>query len=148
MDLAVKWRFFKHLSRGGDDEAEKLYRWHIEQRSGARIDASIPTDKWKLSLDDYVRSARNLYDSMSKNGFLASGAVPVDIDGELLDGSHRVACALALCLSKVSVMRLTRKAWAPSWDLTWFANHGMTRPDMLRLLADFDTMRGSDIYRS
>ena len=141
LDLAVKWRFFAHLRHGGDEDAERVYRWHIGERSGHRMQAGIPTDKWKQSTDDYVTSARTLLASMQDMGFLASGAVPVDPNGELLDGSHRVACALAIGVPQISVMRLTRKAWAPPWDLAWFATHGMTRADLVRVLADFDLMQ-------
>ena len=103
--------------------------------------AGIPTDKWKQSTDDYVASVRTLLASMQDMGFLASGAVPVDPNGELLDGSHRVACALALGIPQVSVMRLTRKAWAPPWDLAWFATHKMPRAELARVMSDFDLMQ-------
>ena len=105
------------------------------------MDAGLATDKWKLTLDDYVRSARNLYDSMAKDGFQSSGAIPVDPDGELLDGSHRVACALAQGISLVSVMRLTRKAWAPPWGVSWFVEHGMQHDEIRRITNDWIAMK-------
>lgn len=141
LDVAVKWRFFNQLLLGGDDDAERVYRWHIEVRSGARLDAGLATDKWKLTIDDYVRSASDLIDSMAKDGFLASGAIPVDPDGELLDGSHRLACALALHVPMVSVMRLSRKAWAPPWDLAWFIEHGMAQDVIRRTTNDWIVMK-------
>lgn len=141
MDLAVKWRFFRQLRNGGDEDAERVYRWHIMERSGHRMEAGLPTDNWKRNVDQYVLAATALYESMSRSGFQTAGAVPVDPNGELLDGSHRVACALARGLPQIPVMRLSRKVWAPAWDLAWFAVHRMSRADLRRLLDDFDLMQ-------
>jgi len=141
LDVAVKWRFFRNLLHGGDDDAERVYRWHIQKRSGERMRAGVPTDKWKRSLDNYVNAACDLYGLMVLRGFLPDGRIPVDPNGELLDGSHRLACAIALAIEKVPVARLPMFAWAPHWDLPWFAMHKMPRGDLERLLADWDVMR-------
>jgi len=141
LDLAIKWRLFRHIQHGGDEDAERVYRWHIGERSGHRMEAGLPTDKWKLTVDQYVTSAHELFESMSRSGFQTAGAVPVDPNGELLDGSHRLACALARGLPQIPVMRLSRKVWAPAWDLAWFAVHGMARPDLVRAMSDFDLMQ-------
>lgn len=134
----MKWRFFRHLRRGGDSDAVDLYRWHIQQRSGHRIKAGVVTDKWKRSIGDYLESAVNLFHAVDRCGVLRP--VPVDPDGELLDGAHRVACALALGLSSVPVEYHTAKAWAPAWDEHWFRAR-MTDAGVKRLLHDFEAMR-------
>jgi hypothetical protein len=142
MDLAVKWRFFRALlCGGGDADSERVYRWHIEERSGARLRHGITTDRWKRTLDDYVEAAKSLVSSMSGNGFLPYWAVPIDADGELLDGSHRVACALACELPAVYVDPQPRKVWAPAWGIDWFKACGMPKDDMDRMLAHWELMR-------
>jgi hypothetical protein len=142
-DLAVKWRLFRHLLHGGDDpDAENLYRWHIEKRSGTRMRAGLATDQWKKTLDDYVASARALFESMREDGFRLSGAVPVDPAGELLDGSHRVACALALGVEMIPAKREARHAWAPPWGYEWFVANGMGYDDLARLCRDFRELAG------
>lgn len=141
MDLAVKWRFFRHLLGGHDKDAERLYLWHIEQRSGPRMQLGITTDQWKRTLEDYVRSAEDLVASMRRHGFLPHGAIPLDENGELLGGAHRLACAIALCLPHVSVMRLPRHVWAPPWHREWFIEHGINAKDLLRLDDDWELMR-------
>ena len=138
LDLAVKWRFFRHLLGGNDGDAVDLYRWHIEQRSGHRIAAGLPTDRWKRSVDEYVTSATALLQSLRTYGFL--GPVPVDRNGELLDGSHRVACASALGIEEIPVDRQDRNVWAPAWDELWFRAR-MTDEGVNRLITDWLWMR-------
>lgn len=139
-DIAVKWRFFSYLIRGGDTGAVEAYRWHLEKRSGARMAAGLATDAWKMTLDDYVASAASLCRSMAYRGFDPTCAIPIDPDGELLNGSHRVACALALGIESVPVRRERRLAWAPSWGLQFFIDHGMGEEDLSRLKADWETL--------
>jgi len=99
--------------------------------------AGLATDQWKQSLDDYVASAQALLWSMRERGFDPGRPVPIDLDGELLDGSHRVACALALGIADVPVERRSTLAWAPAWGEAWFVAHGMIGADLERLRRDY-----------
>lgn len=142
LDLAVKWRFFRSLLEGNDKDAERVYRWHIEKRSGARMRAGLATDQWKRSVDDYVETARGLLESFALMRAWGGAPVPVDPSGELLDGSHRVACALALGVEHIPAKREGRPVWAPSWGFSWFVHHGMRGDDLTRVVSDWDKMRG------
>lgn len=146
MDLAVKWRFFRHLYGGEDPDSERVYRWHIEKRSGARIEAGLATDKWKTKIDDYVSSATGLFKSMSLNGFDERYPVPIDPDGELLNGSHRVACALALEIPYIPVELRPEYVWAPPWDYLWFcgAKDSKYSADVRRILEDWIVLNGGN----
>lgn len=140
----MKWRFFRSLHNGGtpDHEAAKaLYIWHIVERSGQRMDAGLATDGWKLSVEDYVASASNLHASMCRHGFLDEFAVPVDPDGELLAGSHRVACALALGIDEIPVRQERNRVWAPAWGYPWFVGHKCPVGGLTRILFDYAEMR-------
>jgi hypothetical protein len=144
MDLAVKWRFFRHLLHGGDDpDAEHVYRWHIEKRSGSRMRAGLTTDGWKACLDDYAASAQGLFECMREDGFSLSGAVPIDPAGEMLDGSHRVACAAALGIKMIPVKREARHVWAPAWGYDWFVAAGMGHDELARLCRDWKTLNAN-----
>lgn len=144
LDLAVKHRLFCHYLYGGDPAAIDLYNWHIQQRSGARISAGIATDRWKLALADYRQSALDLVASMGRWGFLAEFPVPVDPAGELLDGSHRVACAMAMKLPTVHVIRRPEAAWAPPWDRLWFEDHGLPPAEIDALTARHAEMQNAN----
>lgn len=99
--------------------------------------AGLATDGWKRSVDDYVFVARGLLQSIRRHGFLLVEAVPIDPNGELLNGAHRVACALALGIDAVPVKREARYAWAPGWGYEWFVAAGMGHDDLERLCRDF-----------
>jgi hypothetical protein len=141
LDLVLKWRFFRHLFGSTDNDAERLYRWHIVKRSGHRMTAKVATDQWKLSIDDYVQACRSLAASMASVGFHVKGAVPIDPDHELLGGAHRVACATALGIKNISVTESPQKVWAPAWDYEWFVNNGMSNGDLVRLKEDWEAMK-------
>jgi len=133
----VKWRFFKALLRGGDPDAERIYRWHITARKASNAKLGIGMDG-KPDTDRYVSDCHRLLVSMRANGFNPAYAIPIDPDGELLGGAHRTACALALGIESVPVKRYEQKAWAPSWSLEWFKDNGMAADDFTRLSKDFD----------
>ena len=136
-DLAVKWRFFQALQWGHDPDAERVYRWMIAKRSGHRMQAGIATDQWKLTLTDYVNTASALLSSMRAGGFSAERPIPIDPDGELLDGSHRVACALTLGIAQVPVERRPQRAWAPPWGEAWFLANRIWDKDLERVRRDY-----------
>ena len=140
-DLAVKKRFFDHCLRGGDPDAKRIYAWHIERRCAPRFERGLPMDIWKWSVDDYVAAAEILFASMAHDGFSPQHPIPVDPDGELLGGAHRVACALALGIEEVPVVRKEQRAWAPPWGYEWFRANGMAQSDLERLSQDFASLK-------
>jgi len=103
--------------------------------------AGMTTDRWKAKLDDYVLSAKRLLESM-RAGWNGE-PIPIDPDGELLDGSHRVACAIALELPEVPVVSRWNYVWAPRWDIEWFWRNGMPDAELQRTIDDWDKMRGN-----
>lgn len=136
-DLAVKWRLFCHLRHGGNDpESERVYCWHIARRRKANLAVGVGMDGAKRNTD-YLAAAQALYGSMAQWGFQSAFAVPVDPDGELLGGAHRVACALALDIADIHVIRESRKVWAPAWDEQWFVDNGLVGPYLERLRSDY-----------
>jgi hypothetical protein len=102
--------------------------------------AGLPTDGWKGSLDDYLSSAGALAASMALRGFIPEEAIPIDVDGELLNGSHRLACALALGITDCPVERKMQRVWAPPWSIEWFQANGMAEEDLSRLRADWEAL--------
>lgn len=136
IDLAVKWRFFCHLLNGDDPDSERVYRWHIEARKVANAKVNLGMDS-KSGTDQYVTDCHNLISSMQQHGFLPKYAVPIDLDGELLGGAHRVACAVALGIDQVPVSREDRYVFAPSWGFAWFLDNGMPTDDLERLDQDW-----------
>lgn len=111
-------------------------------RTAARRAAGLPTDGWKMTVDDYVMSAKDLLGIMWATGFKAEyGAIPIDIFGEILGGAHRLACALALGIEEVPFDRKSQIAHAPPWGEQWFIDNGMQPADLDRLRQDWEALR-------
>ena len=105
------------------------------------MQSGLATDRWKRSLDHYLCSAKALYGAMVHEGFDAAFPIPVDPNGELLDGSHRVACALALGIETIPVIRMAQRVWAPAWGYEWFVTNGMAAEDRDRIRQDWEALR-------
>lgn len=98
-------------------------------------------DVWKWNVDDYVAAAGALCASMARRGFVAECAVPIDPDGELLGGAHRVACALALGIEEIPVRHESSYVFAPPWGREWFVANGMAGEDLERIDRDWQAMQ-------
>jgi hypothetical protein len=105
------------------------------------MSAGLSTDQWKRTLDDYVASAKALHASMVDKGFDPAWPIPVDPDGELLGGAHRLACAMALGIESVAVTHSPGYVWAPAWGVAWFTAAGMAHDDLMRLTDDWIAFR-------
>jgi hypothetical protein len=138
----VKWRLFRHLLWGNDHDAVRVYRFHIDQRQASNAKLGLGMDG-KVNTDHYIETAAALCASMAHRGFvdIPEWRIPVDPNGELLGGAHRVACALALEIEEVPVVRMTTPAWAPPWGEAWFIENGMEPEDLERLRQDWAALR-------
>lgn len=136
LDLIVKLRFFRHLKEGGNPDAERVYRWHIEKRT-----KGVEPGSWKRSVDDYVRACDDLYASIAGRGFDAAQPVPIGSNGRLRNGAHRIACCLLLG-PRVAVHKVD-KPGASLWGASWFARHGMPYAEIEGLIAECKTLCAS-----
>lgn len=94
-------------------------------------------DANKADMDSYVSACHRLLVSMKANGFLPHFAIPVDPDGEILGGAHRLSCALALELPEVPITDEMRRVWAPAWGEAWFKENGCGTKDLDRIRSDW-----------
>lgn len=138
MDVIVKTRFAKHLIGGGDPDAESVYRWMMYERCKERIKAGLPTDGWKMEIDDWVNAFDILVKSIYDNGLLSQYAIPIDKNHQLLNGSHRLGAAIAWNISDVYVYKCPKDAWAPPWGLQWFEEHGISPEEHTRLIQEWN----------
>jgi hypothetical protein len=138
----VKWRLFNYFLLGGDNDAVRVYRWHITQRAASNAKLGLGMDG-KADTDTYIETAAALCASMALRGFVdvPEWRIPVDPNGELLGGAHRVACALALGIEEVPVVRMPTPCWAPPWGEAWFVENGMDEEDLERLRQDWAVLK-------
>lgn len=93
IDLVVKYYYIQCRENNENISfARELYDKHIE----AFTDGTFQEhgNKHKNSIDRYIETFHNLIDEFKKKGFDSSiSIIPIGKNYELLDGSHRVACA-------------------------------------------------------
>lgn len=130
LDIAVKWRFLRHLIEGGDPDSERVYRWHIEKRTGG-----VEPRSWKRSVDEYVTAALMLATGMRVDGFDPDYPLEYGANGRLRDGAHRLSCALLLGVPAL-VRRVDRDGTA-TWSEDWFRRNGIGPHDLARIKSDW-----------
>jgi hypothetical protein len=110
------------------------------QASNAKVHLGMDS---KSGLAHYIETAGALCSSMARRGFVSipQWCIPVDPNGELLGGAHRVACALALGIDEVVVRNEEHTAWAPPWGEQWFIDNGMEEFDLERLRQDWASIQ-------
>jgi hypothetical protein len=126
LDLAVKVRFFRHLLNHNDPDAERVYRQHIEQRTGG-----VEKRSWKKSVDDYVNGAEGLLLDMW-TGFNPKHPVELGSNLNLMGGAHRIACAIAKGFKVHREIR-DKAGNARAWDIMFLHEKGM-RPSDIRCI--------------
>jgi hypothetical protein len=119
-DLGVKLLFLEDLAAGNLCHLD-LYDEHIRLFSLGKYEE--PGKSPKHNLDDYVSSFSLLHANMQERGFdETESLIPLDRNGRLLNGSHRVASAIALGLSEVPCVRT--RAVAGTYDFRFFRERG------------------------
>ena len=95
--IAFKHIYAQHYLLGGRSEfPAQLYAEHIRAITGGTCRED---DGSKASLEDYFASFIRVLESMRAHGFdHANSVIPVDRNYVALDGTHRIAAALALNL--------------------------------------------------
>lgn len=134
-DLAIKWRFFRHLLNGGDPDSGRIYCWHIETRTGG-----VEKRSWKRTVNDYVLAAGALSYSMQTVGFDPSQPVVICPKGRLRDGAHRIACALATD-SLIRAELHHKPSTARPWCGQFLKDAGIVPDDLERVLQDWKKLK-------
>jgi len=131
LDIAVKLLYaqmaLNRQSRYDEEYIKRLYRQHIMIRTGG---AEPYAGQTKSTLHDYEFYFNELIKDMSRSGFDLDDPIQISgIDGQVLNGAHRLAVAIALDLEKVS-FRVDRTSEGRAWDMQWFKNNGFKTIDL------------------
>ena len=129
MDLVCKYALFRDLhTKKHDDFVWDLYRQHIVARNGGVEPEHCHNTKTiaKNSIDDFMYCAKELYHSMSTQGFDPEYPVPYTLTGVLLNGAHRLGCAAALGISVVTACIRDNRHKGTPWNTQWFSDNNFT----------------------
>ena len=134
LDVVLKYLFFRSLTGlERRDVWEPFYRKHILERTKG----FEPRDSFqkrvssKRSVDDYVTACETLLQSFQSGGFDANFPVPVSSEDKLLNGAHRLACALAT--NQPILIAPGQLGSSRPWGFQWFADRAYP-PELLAAL--------------
>lgn len=127
LDITCKYLFFKEFQKQKpNDDVIQLYIKHIMKRTGGveKVDRFIPDQPKKMCIDDYVKSAKDLFEKMSKHGF--DSCYPIHYyENGIANGAHRIACSLVLQIETIPVKKVIPKKYV-TWDEQWFIDNEFT----------------------
>ena len=146
LDLVCKYAFFNDLKNQTNDEFVcELYKKHILKRTKGRE----PRDRFnkavrKVTIDDYIESAIELYRNMSQNGFDEKYPIPYTDEGMLLNGAHRIACAAVLNIDIITNVVPQKDHTRKAWDLKWFQKNDFSDEQIQYILNLYNTIRNTN----
>ena len=133
MNVVVRYIYAKAFLEDKDfGRARELYRKLIMAENNAEepltnsVYAYFTDYTQKKGLDDFEESFQKLLISMKKNGFQKEHFIPVGADGVMINGTHRLAAALALGLNvwAVKFELLQGRMFFFEYTLDWLRENG------------------------
>lgn len=151
LDLIVKYMYIKSKIEGiNRDLYTNLYIKHITKRTAGKqfvfeyIDGyPVPTAK-KLGIKDYLVHFDKLIDSFYSSGFQRDFFIPISkVNGILLDGAHRAACAAYFNKSPFIVIE---NRIGKNWDYTWFEVNGFYENELNLILSTYIKLKKDKLF--
>lgn len=153
LDIVIRYLYASELLAGTcDGNGERLYRQFI--LSGC--DAKEPTENYisayfseysnKRGIKAFQESFRKLVNSMNTDGFIKEQFVPVDSNGNLINGAHRVAAALA-CHKDVWYASYPFNGLRYICDEVTLSDMGFENDDIRNIVACYEKIKHSDKLR-
>lgn len=122
-DLFAKMAYIKYR-RSNIDYAKSIYIEHIK---AFNPDLKEPGREDKNGIEDFLKTFDKLIDYFEVNEFDANiSLIPISENGEILDGSHRIA-ALAFFNKVVSVVQFEDVRPVADFDYNYFLKRGLSR---------------------
>ena len=122
------------------DFYKSLYARSILLWNNADEKIGVFSSRAKQTVNEHISAMYELLEEMSKNGFDKNKYIPINSDGVLLDGAHRLAAALSLN-EKVFVRKLNNHSNPVSFD--WYVKNGFDLRDQLEILRGY-----ADLYKN
>lgn len=121
-DLFAKL-FYIRNRKSEPDFAREIYKEHIK---AFNPDLREPGRDDKNGYDDFINAFEALIDDLTINGFDAEKSlIPVDEDGVILDGAHRVS-ALAYADKQVKIVCFKNVKCKAKFDYEYFLKRGLS----------------------
>lgn len=141
LDVVVRYLYFRDMKYGNiKEEIKSLYCRMIFCRTAGIEPVGAFSSGEKSGIDDYLCDAKDIFHSIRENGFLKEKYIPVNSDGFLLNGAHRLSASLALG-KEVYIKQCGDAEY--TWDYSWFCQNNFSTEDKIRILRGF-----TDLYEN
>lgn len=145
IDIGVKIKLAKHMLGKLEDQSAKI-RYLETIRAFTNGSFREPGNKNKKSADSYLQSFWETISSMRAHGFRSS-VIAVSETGSPVDGSHRLAAAIALNIRKVPIAFTNVRE--KIYDSEYFLRRGLDSKTVEKLVLDHVSFaEGASIFLS
>ena len=141
LDIGIKWLLIRDIMNNVDNPANKsLYTRHIMAWTHGKEGFMPTSGRIKDGVNEYLKEAKKIVESIKENGFNKANAVPVSEDDEPLDGVHRIASCIEadvpIWIKRCPGLKPDIKTYK------WYLENGFGTDDMLRIYRAF-----CDLYK-
>ncbi len=143
LDIVVRVMYARDLLQGADAKKhmDMYRRLMMNQMNGKEptedmVPAYFTEYSMKRGWKAFDTSFRELIDSVKKNGFAREYFIPVDSDGSLLNGRHRLAVAVALDIPVWTRVYLYT-GFHRKYDREWLAELGFSDEEIKEIVEEY-----------
>ena len=146
-DILVKYVCIKDFLANGREWSaftKNLYEQHLKIMTSGTLREK---ERSKVGLDSYLKTFASLELACQKRDGIAQN-IPSDLQGNPLDGAHRIACAI-LHNRSISLVA-DAQVGSPNYGFDWFCENNFSFNGYVinRILDDFPTLRLAIVWPS
>lgn len=136
LDIVIRYMYAKELLQGiGDGEGCRLYTKFIEKKGleepiSNKVFAFFSDYEQKIGVSAYKESFQELIRSMKTKDFEKEYFVPLDKHGEIINGAHRLAAALALEIPAWAVDFPLFEGFGFDFSQEWMERNGFSHEEI------------------
>lgn len=146
LDIVLRVLYARDIVRGvGSDKHRAMYkRLMMEQNSGKEptedmIHSYFTEYSIKRGWKAFDQGFHELVDSMQKSGFKRNSFIPIDSKGNLINGRHRLAVALALGVD-VFVRKYPFDGFDFCFDREWLKDLGFSEEEIAEVVEEYQRL--------
>ncbi|MCL1986745.1 MAG: hypothetical protein FWG64_02080 [Firmicutes bacterium] len=141
LEIAIFYLMFRDMANGINNEKHlSLYARFILTMLGAKELKGKYSLREKVGINDFICEAKKTFDSLQKNGFDKSFAIPVgEENANFIHGKHRISASIALNLD-IFVTKVPNVATSKI-NCDWLYKNGFSSTDMLDILRAYADLK-------
>lgn len=147
LDIVIRYLYAKELLQGIEEgEGSRLYTKFIDKKGieeplSNKVFAFFSDYEQKIGVPAYQNSFQKLIKSMKTNGFEKEYFIPLDKHGEIINGAHRLAAALALKIPIWAVDFPLFEGFGFDFSEEWMGKNGFLYEEIQTVKGQFEQLK-------